>query len=120
MRRRLTKREQPLDGWIVGAPGGTQLGPGAVAGILVRPEADQLRPVPEAVALHLVVPDLGDELRPERRLLEVARAPPVGLGEAAVRGLVEEREDERADLVVVARGDRGGADVVGPAVVSVE
>ena len=61
-----------------------QLRPRARARLLVRPEAEELRPVAEAVSLHLVVPHLDDELRPHGLLLEAAPAPAVRLGEAPV------------------------------------
>src|SRR5688500_3643214 len=112
--------EQRLHSRVAGAAGAAQFRPGAVLRILVGAEADQLRAVPAAVALRLVVAHFGDEFGAERRLLELAGAPAVGLGEAALALLVEERADERSDLVVVARADRGGADIVGPAVVAVE
>src|SRR5688500_2394066 len=107
----LTERQQALDGWVAYAARGAKLLPRAVVGVLVRPEADQLRAVPEAVPLDLVVAHLGNELRAQRRLLELARAPAVRLREAAVGGLVEERQDERLDLVVTPRSDRRGADI---------
>ena len=96
------------------------LAPGALLRVLVVAEADQLRAVAEAVALHLVVAHLDDELRLHRRLRELARAPAVRLREAAVRRALQQRPDPLQDLVVAARGDRGGADVVELAVVAVE
>ena len=49
---------------------------GAVARLLVRPPAPELRDVPEAGALHVVVADLGHELRAQRLPGEtLARAP---------------------------------------------
>ena len=107
----------------VGSPlrcAGPHLAPRAVRGILVRPEAQQPRAVAEAVALHLVVAHLGDELRPHRRLLELAAAPAVRLREAALRRVLEQRLHAREDLVVALRADRGRADVVDLAVVVVE
>ena len=92
--------------------GGRHLAPGALGRILVRPEANQLRAVAEAVALHLVVAHLRDELVAQRRLLQAVGAPAVRLREAAFGTLVEQRQDERRDLVVVAGADRGRADVV--------
>src|SRR5690606_29117909 len=40
-----------------------QLGEGAVAGLLVRPPADELRRVPEPGSLHVVIAHLDDPLR---------------------------------------------------------
>src|SRR5262245_64715750 len=74
----------------------------------------------EAVALDLVVADLGDELRPDGGLGGLAGAPAVRLGEAAVRRILQERLDAREDLVVLARRDRGRADVVDLALVAVQ
>ena len=51
------------------------LAPRAVARVLVLAPADELRAVAEAVALHLVVAHLDDELRPQPRLLELAASP---------------------------------------------
>ena len=53
-------------------------------GILVLAPAEELRAVAEAVALHLVVAHLDDELRPDRGLLELAGPPAVRLREAPV------------------------------------
>src|SRR6185312_1672026 len=55
-------REERVDR-RVGVARRAQLEPRAVARILVLAPADQLGPVPEAVALHLVVAHLDDELR---------------------------------------------------------
>src|SRR5205823_5872662 len=49
------RAEQRRHGQVVGAPGGSDLAPGAVLRILVRPPADEARAVPEAVLLQLVV-----------------------------------------------------------------
>ena len=73
--------------------------------------------MPEAAALHLVVAHLDDELGPDGRLLELAAAPAVRLREAALRRVLEERQHGFRDLRVARGGDRGGADVVEPAVV---
>ena len=54
--------EQRLDRGVVGAPRRPHLAPRALLRVLVVAEADQLRAVAEAVALHLVVAHLGDEL----------------------------------------------------------
>ena len=61
-------------------------------GVLVVAPAQELRAVAEAVALHLVVAHLDDELRPDRRLLELAGAPAVRLGEAPVRRVLDQRQ----------------------------
>ena len=74
----------------------------------------------EAVRLHLVVTHLDDELGPHRRLLELAAAPAVRLGEAALGRVLEQREHARRDLVVACGRDGGRADVVDLAVVAVE
>ena len=52
------------------------------AGLLVRPEPEQLRAVAEPVSLHLVVAHLDDELGADSGLLELAAAPAVRLREA--------------------------------------
>ena len=72
-----------------------QLAPRALRRVLVVAEADELRPVAEAVRLHLVVAHLDDELGADRRLLELAATPAVWLREAAV-GRIPEQRDERA------------------------
>ena len=74
----------------------------------------------EAMLLELVEAHLDDELRLERRLLELSAPPAVRLAEAPVALLVEERQHLRCDLRLVLRADRGGADVVEVAVVVVE
>src|SRR5207245_6377665 len=56
--------EQLRERRIVLARPGTHLVPGAFARVLVRPEAQEARAVPDALVLHLVVADLADELRP--------------------------------------------------------
>src|SRR5215469_16423155 len=94
--------------------------PGALIRVLVRPEAQQAGAVPEAVALDLVVAHLDDELGPQRRLLEAAAAPAVLLREAALGRALEERLDEREDLLLTTRCDSAGADVVEPSVGLVE
>src|SRR5262249_35548102 len=84
-------------------------------------EAEELRPVPEAGALHLVVAHLDDELRSDGRLLEVAGPPSGRLGEVLPLGRVlEQRQDALRDLVGRPGCDRAPADVVEPAVVAVE
>ena len=115
--------QRPADPATVGPPssrGGRSSAHVHERGILVRPEAQQLRAVPEARALHLVVAHLGDELGPQRLLLEPAAAPAVRLREAPVGRLVEQRQHLLGDRVVLARRDRGRADVVDLAVVVVE
>jgi len=67
--------------------------------------------VAEAVSLHLVVSDLDDDLGPDRRLLELAGAPAVRLGEATVGCVLQQRQDLRGDVVVRPRGDGTRADV---------
>ena len=59
----------------------------------------------EAVALHLVVAHLRHELRPHRRLLELAAAPPVRLGESPLGRVLQQRLHARQDLVVALRAD---------------
>ena len=57
--------QQLLDGRVASRfRFGQHLVPGAVLRVLVGPEADELRAVPEAVALELVEAHLDDELRP--------------------------------------------------------
>src|SRR5262249_14759352 len=99
---------------------GSELAPGALPGLLVVAEAQELRPVPEAVRLHLVVAHLDDELGTDRRFLELAAAPAVRLREAPLGGVLEQRQHASRDLVVPRRGDRGGADVVNVAVLVIE
>ena len=106
-------RDRELSGRLADLP------PGALLRVLVLAEADQLRAVAEAVALHLVVADLDDQLRLHRRLRQLARAPAIRLREAAVRRALQQRPDALQDLVMAARRDRGGADVVELAVVAV-
>src|SRR6185436_9336585 len=77
-----SRREERFDARRVRIAGRAKLAPGAVLRVLVVAEADQLCPVAEAVALHLVVAHLDDQLLPHGRLLEVARAPAVRLREA--------------------------------------
>src|ERR671911_1507601 len=98
--RPLCPLEQVFDRRVVRALRRPYLAPRALVRVLVVAEADQLRPVAEAVALHLVVADLGDELVPERRLLEPLVAPAVGLREAAIARLVEQRPGKRGGLVL--------------------
>src|SRR5947208_14283770 len=71
--------EQRRHGQVVGAPGGSDLSPGAVLRILVRPPADEARAVPEAVLLQLVVAHLADELRLDRVPVELLAAGPAAL-----------------------------------------
>src|SRR5918993_4365023 len=104
--------EQRLDGRIVCPARRSHLAPRALVGILVVPEADQLRAVAEAVPLHLVVTHLGDELVPDRGLLEPVGAPAVRFRETALGALVEQREDAGGDLLVVASADPRGTDLV--------
>src|SRR5262249_16854657 len=61
-----------------------------------------------------------DELGADRRLLELSGAPPIGLGEAPLRSVLEQRQDLGGDVVMRPRCDRARADVVEPAVVAVE
>src|ERR671912_1392017 len=117
---RLCPLEQVFDRRIVGALRRPNLSPRALVGILVVAEADQLRAVAEAVALHLVVAHLRHELVSERSLLQPYVAPAVGLREAALRALVQERQHPTRDLGVAAGADRGRADVVDLAVRAVE
>src|SRR5438874_7238063 len=98
----------------------TQLAPRAVVRILVLAPAQPLRAVAKAVALHLVVPDLDDELRPDGRLLELARPPAVRLGEASLLRSLQQRQYARGDLFPARRGDRTRADVVEAPVVAVQ
>jgi hypothetical protein len=58
--------EQRLERRVARRSRRPDLAPGALARVLVRAEADELRPVPEAVRLHLVVAHLDDELRTHR------------------------------------------------------
>ena len=69
------RREQRLEGRVARLARRAQLAPGAVGRILVLAEAQEARAVAEAVALHLVVAHLGDELGPDGRLLEPAACP---------------------------------------------
>src|SRR5207253_3525989 len=90
---RFTRRyKQVRDARIVGAPRWPHLAPRALRCVLVRPEAQEARAVAEAPLLELVVADLGHELRPERRLLELAGTPAVRLGEAPLRRVDEQRQ----------------------------
>src|SRR5689334_5998276 len=90
--------EQLVDRAVARLERRPHLAPRAVARILVLAEADQARAVPETVALHLVVAHLDYELRPDGRLLELAAAPAVRLGEAAVGCALEQRLHELQDL----------------------
>ena len=89
-------------------------------GILVGAPAQEARAVAEAVALHLVVAHLADELGPHGRLLELARPPPVRLREAPLGSLLEQRQETLGDVGVPARGNGRRADVVELAVVAVD
>ena len=64
--------------------------------------------MPEAVALHLVVADLDDELRPDRRFLELARAPPVRLREASFGRVLEQWQLDRERVLVLCQGSGRG------------
>ena len=88
----LVLAEQVLDREVVGPARRAYLAPRALRRILVRTEAEQARAVAEAVLLELVEAHLDDELRLQRRLLELAAAPAVRLAEAAVVLLVHERQ----------------------------
>src|SRR5205807_5799228 len=112
--------QQLLDGRIVLAFRWAHLRPSAPARVLVRAEAQQARPVAEAVALHLVVAHLDHELRPDGCFLEAARPPAVRLREAARVGAFEQWLHEGQDLGLSAGCDRARADVVEPAVLLVE
>src|SRR4051812_22595790 len=60
---------------------------GAGPGVTVGPPAVELGGVPEAVTLHVLVPDLHDEIRPQRREREVlAVVPAAELGAARGAG----------------------------------
>src|SRR5581483_9705496 len=107
---RSSLRQQVLHGKVVGPARRAHLAPRAVVGILVRSEADELRPVAEAVLLELVEAHLDDELGLERRLLQTVRAPAVRLREAPLALLVEQRQHRLRDLVLVARADGARAD----------
>ena len=73
--------------------------------------------MPETMPLHLVVAHLDDHLGPHGRLLELSAAPAVRLGEAPLRGVLEQRQHGGGDLVVARGCHRGRADVVERAVV---
>src|SRR5207244_11038641 len=88
-REKALTRQPALEGRIVLAPRWPYLAPRALLRILVVAEANEARAVPEAVALHLVVAHLGDKLRADRRLLQLAAPPAVGLREAAVRRVLQ-------------------------------
>src|SRR5215207_3274362 len=112
--------EQALERGVVWVTWRAQLAPRAVLRILVVAEADEARPVAEAIALHLVVAHLDDELRLHRRLLQVARPPTIRFREAAIRLGVDQREHVLGDLLVLRGCDRSRPHVVEPAVVAVE
>src|SRR6185503_5550077 len=97
-----------------------KLAPRALRRFLVRPKPQELGPVAEPPALHLVVAHLDDDLRPHGRLLELAAAPAVRLREAALGRVLEEGQDDVRDLVVPRGRDCGRADVVEVAVVAPE
>src|SRR5438876_6047609 len=73
------RAEQCRHGQVVRAPGESDLSPGAVLRILVRPPAEEARAVPEAVLLKLVVAHLADELRLDRVPVELFAARPAAL-----------------------------------------
>src|SRR5438046_4399084 len=73
------RREQLRDGQVAGAARGPDLAPRAVLWILVRPEAQEPRPVPEAIALELVVAHLDHELRPHRVPIKLPALRPAAL-----------------------------------------
>src|SRR4029077_10607084 len=79
---------------------GSELTPRALRSILVRPEPQELRPMPEPVPLDLVVAHLDDHLGPHGRLLELSAAPAVRLGETPLRGGLKQRQHAGGDLVV--------------------
>ncbi len=104
----------------VGSNRGPELAPRALRCVLVVTEADELRPVPKAVRLHLVVAHFDDDLGAHGSLLELAATPAVGLGEPPLGGVLEERQDASRNLVVARRGHGSRADVVDLAVLAVE
>src|SRR3954451_9295087 len=116
----LRRSEEFLDRKVVGPARRTYLAPRALIRILVRAEADELRPVPKAELLELVEAHLDDELRLERLFLELAGAPAIWLGEPPVVLRVQKGQHEGGDLVLALRADRSRADVVEMAVVVVE
>ena len=117
---RPTISEQGLDADRVRVARRPQLAPRAVPRLLVLAPADQLRAVAEAVALHLVVAHLDHQLRPERRLLELARSPPVRLREPPVGCVDEQRQHAPRDVLPRPRRDGARADVVELAVLAIE
>src|SRR3954468_1843808 len=109
--------EQRLECRVVWVARWPDLAPRALLRLLVVAEAQEARAVPEAVALHLVVAHFRHELRPHRRLGELAGAPAVRFREAPVGRAFQQRLDPREDLVVLAGRDCGRADVVNLAAV---
>ena len=82
--------------------------------VLVGAEAEEARPVAEAVALHLVVAHLDDELRPHRGSSRALPRAPAALaaGDAPVAQVLrlEQLRQLRLELVAVtAAGDRSSA-----------
>jgi hypothetical protein len=74
--------------------------------ILVGTKAQELRPVPEALSLPLVVTHLDDELRLDRAPLERDVAPPPArlAARKPFRVLPEKRFHAREDVVAVLAG----------------
>src|SRR6266851_3066835 len=108
--RRAPLAEQLVDRRCVWVARWAQFAPCAVGRLLVLAPADELRAVPEAIALHLVVAHFDDDLRAHRGLLEVARPPAVRLREAALVRLVEQRPHALLDLLAHLRADSARAD----------
>src|SRR5439155_4907775 len=122
--RRLRGQEL-RDGQVAGAARGPDLAPRAVLRILVRPEAQEPRPVPEAIALELVVAHLDHELWPDGVPIQLAAGRPAAL--SARDPLVAQLplRDHLRELLLELASHRGGearavADEVELALVAVE
>ncbi len=72
------------------------------------------------MSLHLVVAHLDDQLRTHPRLVQLAGAPAVRLGDAAFGRILQQRQQPFGDLLPLAGRNGARADVVEPAVVAVE
>src|SRR3954452_8020356 len=112
--------QQSLHGEIVGPARRPDLAPRALLRVLVVAEPHELRPMSKTVLLQLVEANFDDELLPHRRLLELAGAPSVRLGEALLALLVQQRKHASGDLRLRLRSARARADVVDAAIVTVQ
>src|SRR5438477_1106997 len=124
-RERAFGLEQARDGGVARLPGGPDLLPRALPGVLVWTEPQKARAVPEAIGFHLVVADLAHDLGADLDPFEVFPLGPTAhpAGHAAVTqvaGLDERRQPLLEVLLQVAGDPRGVADEIERAVIAIE